>query len=172
VLFIMSSVVLYTSITSLHLFLSSNKALLSHVGIIAGSMAMTKTSAIGATKYTREFSRNIFSTIQNKFRLEQKGLLELYKNSKKSHKSDFITVESFNSYYKSLWIHLEKQELEFIYNIFGYGNEGKVNWKKFIQRLDILPPDDFAEPDNYLDALPWPICGIVDIIEVRLILIH
>jgi hypothetical protein len=109
-------------------------------------------------------AKEIFAEIQVKFRMEQAEFVRLYKSASMG---GVISMEEFVRITKSLWIHLEKSEIEFISANFASGIDGKLNWTKFVRKLDILPPEDYNEPDRFLDPLPEPLAGIVDILEVR-----
>lgn len=111
-------------------------------------------------------AKEIFAEIQAKFRLEQAEFVRLYKGT---NSGDVVSLEEFIRITKSLWIHLEKSEIEFISANFASGIDGKLNWTKFVKKLDILPPDDFSEPDRFLDPLPEPLAGIIEILELEII---
>jgi WD40 repeat protein len=113
--------------------------------------------------------KDIFATIQSKFRTEQPAFYSIYKATKKDNSSDLLSMDEFSSLYKSLWIHLDRVELDLITAQFSSGIEGKLHWTKFVNRLNILPPADYSEPDRFLDPLPEPMNGIVEIIELDII---
>ena len=132
----------------------------SHLAMSATTLSPSKAlTGSGPSRPAKE----IFAEIQAKFRLEQAEFVRLYKGT---NSGDVISLEEFIRITKSLWIHLEKSEIEFISANFASGIDSKLNWTKFVKKLDILPPDDYSEPDRFLDPLPEPLAGIIEILEV------
>lgn len=126
-----------------------------------------QTASLGDT--ASQLNKSIFASIQGKFRQEQPAFLNIYKVTKRDNTSDLISVDEFSRIYKSLWIHLDTVELDFIKSQYASGIEGKLHWTKFVNRLNILPPPDHHEPDRFLDPLPEPLAGIVEILELDIL---
>ena len=112
---------------------------------------------------TVKSSKQIFGEIQSKFRAVQIDFVRMYSST---NTGNVISNEEFIQIVKSLCINLEKSEIEFVSNNFASGIDGNLNWTKFVKRLDILPPADYYEPEKFLDPLPHPLAGIVEILEV------
>jgi hypothetical protein len=113
---------------------------------------------------TVKSSKQVFTDIQNKFRSMQAEFVRIYNNT---NTGNVISNEEFVQITKTLCINLEKSEIDFVSNNFASGIDGNLNWTKFVRRLDILPPDDYNEPEKFLDPLPHPLAGIVEILEVK-----